>query len=170
MATLYDLTETYNDFLLRMVGDDEDFDATAFQITLEMLEDDIDGKLEALAIVYKDLMSDASAIDDEMKALKQRSDAKKRRAEWVKDYLILNMTKLGKSKFETSKAVISLPKPKPSVEVDAEHFIKWASENRDDLLRYKAPDPDKTKIKEALLNGDEIVGAGLVYKHTINIK
>lgn len=170
MATLYDLTETYNDFLLRMIGDDEDFDAAAFQITLEMLEDDIDGKLEALAIVYKDLMSDASAIDDEMKALKQRSDAKKRRAEWIKDYLILNMTKLGKSKFETSKAYISLPKPKPSVEVDAEHFIKWASENRDDLLRYKAPDPDKAKIKEALLNGDEIVGAGLVYKQTINIK
>lgn len=169
MNTLYTLSEQYKAFL-DMIENEEDVDATAFQITLEMLEDDIGGKLEALGIVYKDLMSDASAIDDEMKALKQRSDAKKRRAEWIKDYLILNMTMLGKSKFETAKAVISLPKPKPSVEVDAEHFISWASENRDDLLRYKAPEPDKTKIKEALLNGDEIVGAGLVYKQTITIK
>lgn len=169
MNTLYTLSEQYKAFL-DMIENEDDVDVTAFQITLEMLEDDIGGKIEALGIVYKELMADASAIDDEIKALKQRSDAKKRRAEWIKDYLILNMELLGKSKFETAKAVISLPKPKPSVEVDTEHFISWASENRDDLLRYKAPEPDKTKIKEALLNGDEIVGAGLVYKQTITIK
>lgn len=127
MNTLYDLSEQYKAFL-DMIENEDDFDVTAFQITLEMLEDDIGGKLEALGIVYKELTADASAIESEMKVLKQRAYAKKRRAEWIKDYLILNMTLLGKSKFETSKAVISLPKPKPSVEVDAEHFIAWASE------------------------------------------
>ena len=168
MNTLYELTEAYKNLI--DMADDESVDEEALRDTLEALTDSIENKLEGVAVVLKTMESEVNGIEAEMSELKRRAQIKKNRIESLKDYLILNMTLIDKKKFETSKAYISLPKPKSSVDVDSEHFITWAMENRDDLLRYKAPEPDKTKIKEALLKGEEIVGAGLVYKQTITIR
>jgi hypothetical protein len=50
-------------------------------------------------------------------------------------------------------------------------FAHWAQvNNRDDLLSYKEPTPNKTAIKAAIKSGQKISGASIVEKNNIQIK
>ena len=71
-------------------------------------------------------------------------------------------------KVETARNKITFLKSEP-VEVDAT-FLEWALKYRDDLITYGKPSANKTKIKEAIKNGQEIVGARIVSKKNIQIK
>ena len=71
--------------------------------------------------------------------------------------------------FKTSKCKVTFRKSR-SVEID-EDFILWAKQNnRDDLLRYKDPEVDKTKLKELLQNDEQFKYARIVENTNINIK
>lgn len=56
-----------------------------------------------------------------------------------------------------------------AVELD-DNFVEWAQENADDLLTYKAPEPNKTAIKDRLKEGGELSHATLVERQNISIK
>ena len=71
----------------------------------------------------------------------------------------------------TPRVVISFRKSE-AVEIENESdFVAWAqSQNRDDLLTYKDPVPNKTAIKKAIKDGQNVSGAELLGKANIQIK
>jgi hypothetical protein len=79
------------------------------------------------------------------------------------------MAFIGKSKIETPRNRIIIRKNPDSVLL-GEDFLNWAQKNADKFLNFREPEPDKTKIKEALKNGEKIPHACLIQKERIEIK
>ena len=75
-------------------------------------------------------------------------------------------------KVDEPLAKLTIRQNAESVEVaDELGFIDWAQRNdRDDLLRYSAPDINKTAVKDAIRSGAEIPGAQLVRTKSLIIK
>ena len=53
---------------------------------------------------------------------------------------------------------------------DENEFISWANEEHDDFLRFKAPEINKTAVKNALKSGAEIPFASLTRSQSLTIK
>lgn len=132
---------------------------------LEKLSMEKDRKIENLLMLYKDTLAQADAIKSEVDALAERQKSLMNKAERLKTFAGVV---LRGEPFETAKVKVSY-KNSESVET-TEEFIAWAKANRDDLLRYKEPEADKKKIKEALKNGDSLRGASIVTKQGMQIK
>jgi len=131
-------------------------------IDLEMAKEE---KIENTALLIKNLKSESKAIADEVKSLNARKTVIDNQVERVLKFLD---TALAGEKFSTAKAAISF-RSTPSIEVDDE-FVAWAQVNASDLLRYKAPEADKTKIKEWLRNGIEVDHAREVVNRSVVIR
>ena len=84
------------------------------------------------------MISDAQALKNEIDALTERKKKSESKAEQIKAWLA---DILSGSKFETARTQMFWRKSK-TVEVD-DDFVGWARDNRDDLLTFKEPTPDK---------------------------
>lgn len=132
---------------------------------LDQLQMDKEHKIENLLMFYKDTLAQAKVIKEEVESLEERQRILLNKADRLKRFA---EDVLKGETFETAKVKVSYRKSE-SVET-TEDFIAWAKKNRDDLLRYKEPETDKKKIKAALLNGEELLGASIVTKQSIQIK
>ncbi len=162
MAKLYEIDQAILDCVDSETGeiiDPERLDA----LQIERTE-----KIEKVACWYKNLVSDAAAIKAEKDALAEREASARYKAEGLKKWLTYALD--GK-KISTPKVAITFRKSE-SVEIEDEKEFIYAAQdaNRDDLLTYKDPTPNKTAIKAALKDGLDIYGARLVEKQNIQIK
>ena len=121
---------------------------------------DFDDKVEGIALWIKDLLSDAAAIKAEKDKLNERQKVCENKAKNLKEYL---SGFLAGQKFKTPRVAISYRK---SESVNVSDIWKIP----DDYLKYKDPEPDKTKIKSALKAGVSIPGVELIENRNIQIK
>ena len=117
-------------------------------------------KLESIGLYYKNTMALAESIKAEKMNLEKRQKQEERRAESLKRYM---QKSLNGEPFKTSKVAVSYRKAS-SVQINYEDLIP------ENFLRYKDPEPDKTKIKEALKAGNIVPGAELVENVSMSIK
>lgn len=132
---------------------------------LEALQGERDQKVENLALAYKNMTAEAKAIRAEEEALAARrrsTEAKAERARKYLDYVLAG------EKFKTARVAVSYRK-NTSVRL-APDFIEWAQENAEELLRYKAPEANKTEIAAILRAGGAVHGAELIESQTMSIK
>lgn len=126
-----------------------------------------DEKIERTAMWVKELTAMEKAIKEEEDALKERRQAIGNKKERLCDLLtgVLNG-----QKFSTAKVSIGFRKSS-AVEV-ADGFVQaaLADDRYLDYLKFKTPKPDKTAIKNAILNGVEIPGAAIVERVNMTIK
>lgn len=123
-----------------------------------------DQKLENLAMYIKNQQAEADMIKAEADKLAERAKAKANEAKRCKDYLANFMaTYFDGKKFETPRVRLSW-RASESVEVSGIDALP------DEYLRFKDPEPDKTKIKAALKAGVELKGCQLVAKQNLQIK
>ena len=88
----------------------------------------------------------------------------------MREYLMDCMKQANISKIDEPRAVISLRNNPESVEIsDETEFIGWAADH-DEYLRYKAPEINKTAVKNALKSGAEIPFAALTRSQSLTIK
>ena len=75
-------------------------------------------------------------------------------------------------KIETAKAKISIRNNPASLKIDDEQaFIQMLeSSGRTELLKYAAPEPKKTDIKNLIKGGEKFTGASLVASESLIIK
>lgn len=164
------LYEVANDYLALMQAiENDELPEEAIADTLEAIKGEVEIKADNIACLLKNIESDIKAIKDEETRLAERRKAKEKSYERIKLYLSDTLQKLGINKVETARNNIAFRKSE-SVEIDEDTFFSWAQKNRDDLLTYSDPKPNKTEIKRALKGGAEIVGASLVNKQNIQIK
>ena len=132
---------------------------------LDKLQMERDTKLENVACWIKDLKAEAEALKNEKQALAERQRVAENKAESLKKWLA---SALQGEKFKTPKCAISFRKSE-AVEVTDEGLNNLMKEH-DELLTYKAPEPNKTKIKQALKDGLSVEGVQLVQNTSTIIK
>ena len=132
---------------------------------LSSLQMERDAKIENVACWIKDLKAEAEAIKQEKQALAERQKVAENKAESLKKWLAYA---LQGEKFKTPKCAISFRKSE-AVEVTDEGLNNLMKEH-DELLTYKAPEPNKTKIKQALKDGLSVEGVQLVQNTSTIIK
>ena len=132
---------------------------------LDKLQMERDTKLENVACWIKDLKAEAEALKNEKQALAERQKVAENKAESLKKWLAYA---LQGEKFKTPKCAISFRKSE-AVEVTDEGLNNLMKEH-DELLTYKAPEPNKTAIKQALKDGLSVEGVQLVQNISTIIK
>ena len=124
-----------------------------------------DAKIENVALWIKDLKAEAEAIKNEKMALAERQRVAENKAESLKNWLAYA---LNGEKFSTAKCSISFRKTE-SVEVTDEG-IDNLIKSHDELLTYKAPEPNKKAIKQAIKDGLSVQVVQLVQTTSTIIK
>ena len=132
---------------------------------LDALQMERDAKIENVALWIKDLKAEAEAIKAEKMALAERQRVAENKAESLKKWLAYA---LDGQKFSTAKCAISFRNTE-KVEISDVGMIRLMKEH-DELLTYKAPEPNKTAIKQALKDGLTVQGVQLVQNMSTIIK
>ena len=132
---------------------------------LNELELERDAKIENVACWIKELKAEAEAIKAEKLALAERQKVAENKAESLKKWLAFA---LNGEKFKTAKCSVSFRKTE-SVEVTDEGLSNLMKEH-DELLTYKAPEPNKKAIKDALKDGLSVQGVRLECNTSVIIK
>ena len=132
---------------------------------LDALNMERDAKIENVACWIKDLRAENEAIKSEKQKLDSRRKVNDNKIESLMGWLnyALNGTK-----FKTGKCAISF-RASESVEV-TEEGLEALMKEHDELLTYKAPEPNKTAIKQALKDGLTVEGVELVRNTNVIIK
>lgn len=157
MATLYELNDALRDFELEI---DEETGEISNLVELDELRMEFDEKVENVALMIKNLLSDAEAYKREKESFAKKEQVAKNKAERLKDYLAYN---LAGEKFKTDRVQISY-RHSDSVEIFDPALLPAK------YLRMKAPEPKKMEIKLALKAGEQVKGAILVEKDSIQIR
>ena len=150
--TLYQLNDTIRKAI--ELGFDEETGEIFDTDYIEALELQRDEKIENIALFIKNLKAEAEAIKAEKMNLARRQQTAENKAEWLKQYLAKC---LDGEKFFTPKVAISYRKSQ-TVE-----FIDGFDVNQlpEQYQRKVEPEADKTALKDALKEGQEIYGVYL---------
>ena len=152
---------------------DEEVDEDQLIQICEKIELEIEDKADGYAKIIKDLDGTIKALDAEEKRLKDRKNSLKNRQAWLKSNLENSMKAIGKTKFKTDLFSFNIQKNPASVKIDnTEAFIQQCQKDgRDDLLKYTAPEINKTALKEAMMkDGEYFEGAELVQTESLRIR
>ena len=139
--TIYEINEEILNCIDLETGEIIDIDR------LNDLQLERDAKIENVACWIKELKAEAEAIKAEKLVLAERQKVAENKAESLKKWLAYA---LQGEKFKTAKCSVSFRKTE-SVEVTDEGLNNLMKEH-DELLTYKAPEPNKTAIKNAIKN------------------
>ena len=132
---------------------------------LDKLNMAFDEKIENLCLYAKSLRAEASAIKDEEKNLKERREAKERKADNIEDYISRNLQ--GK-KFETARVKVSWRKSE-SVEILNEDAVPDSFLDIQ-VVRKPMKAEIKKRLKEAEAKGEEIPWAKLNVNNNMSLK
>ena len=153
--TLYEIADNYRNFFEAV--ESGDVPENAVNDTLEALDGELDSKVENIACMIKNWLTLAEDQKKEANNLKDLADGNEKRAKRWREWLTMCLTTAGKKKVETARCCVTIRKGQNSTQVDDINFVKWAIDNnRDDLLTYKDPTPNKSAIKVALESGDSV--------------
>lgn len=152
MSSLYDIEQRYLAALDAATDPENDFaPMEVFKDTLDGIEGEAEDKIHNVIRYARNLESEADAIKQAMASMKIRLDAKRRRAEHLREYAMEGMQVIGKKKLEWPDFVASVAPSPESVVVDDEESVP------DDYCRYTRA-LDKKLIASALREGYEIPG------------
>lgn len=164
MATLYQLTERWNNLLEGCWHVDEETGEVFSPEDIDEVQASFEEKAENVALFVKNLDAEIKAIKDEEETLRARRVRKERHAERLRAYLLDCMNNVGKRTFETSKAAMSLRRVK-SVHIADENAIP--PEYCKTTVKTA---PDKRAIGYALKEGKSVPGCALAERDSISIK
>lgn len=140
-----------------------EIDETQLAIYLEQLQLDRKTKIDNIAVYVKNLEAEAVAIRAEEKKLKERREAKERKAERLKNYIKISMMLQGETKFESARVSMALRNSKAVVvdesKLESVYFINKIVQS-----------VDKKAIKAALEAGILVEGAMLEERKNLQIK
>ena len=157
--TIYEINEEILNCIDLETGEIIDIDR------LNDLQLERDAKIENVACWIKELKAEAEAIKAEKLALAERQRVAENKAESLKKWLAYA---LQGEKFKTAKCSVSFRKTE-SVEVTDEGLSNLMKEH-DELLTYKAPEPNKKAIKDAIKDGLSVEGVRLGCNTSVIIK
>lgn len=171
MASIYELTGTMLQLMDMLY--DEDIDEKELLAACETVELQIEDKADGYAKILKNMDADIKGLQTEERRLKERRQSLEHRKTRLEYNLEQSMKAIGKTKFKTDLFSFNIQKNPAKAEVKNEQaFIEWCEKNgRDDLLRFKGPEINKTALKDAILKDGEVIdGAEIVQTEGLRIR
>ena len=173
----YELAEQYNEIRamldsgVAVTEDAQDYDyEQALRDTLDGIGGELEEKAEDIAVIIKELTAEAAALREEEYNLAERRKAKENRVRWLTQYLADNMQAAGLTKVDKPRATLSFRKSKGVRIDDEEGFILWAEEAGQSRFLNVKTTVNKTAIRDALKAGDELPGAVIEERQSLQIK
>ena len=151
MANIYDITSDW--FRVQDMMEDPELDSQTLADTLEAIEGELEIKAENYAKVMKNLEGDIVAIKAEIDRLTAKKRAIENNIKNMKATLQSVMEVTGKTKFKTDLFSFGIQKNAPSVVIDTD-----INNLPPEFLKFKEPEVNKTAIKEAIQNGEDLSG------------
>lgn len=147
-STLYEITGQYLQ-LLEMLEDAGNLEEQVIKDTLEGIEGELEIKADGYARIIRELDAGADKFEEEAKRMQALADSRRNRSRILKNNLYNSMKMTGKTKFKTDLFSFGIQKNGgvqplemvPDVEIPDEYLKK---------------EPDNSKIREALKNGEEL--------------
>ncbi len=150
--TIYEIT---NDYLqLMQMMEDPEMDPQTLADTMEGIEGELEVKAENCGKVLRNLEGNIEALKSEEERFKKRRQALENNAKRLKLALQGAMEVTGKTKIKTDLFSFSIRKNAPAVVMD-EPYIENVPER---FLKYSDPTINRTAIKEAIQNGEDLEG------------
>lgn len=156
-VSLYDIHEA-KDFINAM----EEVTDEGLQEYSKALQVQENNKVNAIASYFRELEMTVDMAKIESKRLKELADYYERRQDRLKQVLKYSMEAHGIEKIETDKFRISFRKSE-SIEVDDVEML-------DDKFCTVKISANKTAIKQAIKDGEEVCGARIVTNNNLQIK
>lgn len=157
----YEIDSALRELYENAINDDGEL-SPELEWQIEKLEMERDRKIEGCGIVYKEMLAEAKALGEEVKALAERKKVAENKAERLK-YFLSGQMRDGE-KIKTERIAISWRKSE-RVEIDPLQADRLPLEYQ----RVKT-EPDKTALKDALKAGKQIEGVLLVTSQNLQIK
>lgn len=151
MSSIYELTQDY--LIISEMMENPELDPEFLADTMEAVDGELEVKAENYAKVMKNLDGDIEALDNEIRRLTSRKKALENNIKNMKMALQSMMTITGKTKFKTDLFSFGIQKNAPSVVIDTD-----INNLPTEFLKFREPEVDKTKLKEALKNGEDLSG------------
>ena len=163
--TIYEIT---NDYLqLMQMMEDSELDPQTLADTMEGIEGELEDKADNYARVMKNMEADLNGIKAEIERLSTRKKTIENNIKRMKEALQFSMETTGKTKFKTELFSFGIRKNAPAVVMD-EPYIENVPER---FLKYSDPTINRTAIKEAIQNGEDLEGlAHLEQSKSLTIK
>lgn len=156
--TLFEIDKAIQDFEFEV---DEETGEILNPNALEELEMAREQKIENVGLYIKNLEAEATAVENQEKIFADRKKRIRKKIEGLKGFLGYA---LDGQKFKTDRVEMSFRKSE-SVLVKDEYLVP---DNLCDFTMVRKP--NKTAIKSALKNGEEIMGVELIEKKNVQIK
>lgn len=147
---LYEITKQLNDLLAM-----EDIPREQIEDTINMIEEEFEGKAEMVAAYIRELEADESGMKVEIDRLSERKRVLSAKIDNLKDYLRQNMLASGKTNIKGKLFSITLGKPSPVLDV----FIPVDQLPEQYIVVKKSA--DNAALKAALKAGTEIKGCAI---------
>ena len=151
MSNIYELSQDY--LIISEMMEDPELDPEFLADTMEAVEGALEIKAENYAKVMKNLEGDVAALKAEETRLSEKRKAIENNIKNMKMALQSMMTITGKTKFKTDLFSFGIQKNAPSVVIDTD-----INNLPTEFLKFREPEVDKTKLKEALKNGEDLSG------------
>ena len=159
---LYQLKQNYQTIADYIDNADEIDEQTLFD-TWESIDEAFDDKVISTAYVIRNNDADIETIANEIKRLTKLKRQKENANVSLKNYLKDNMLQLDKTKVKGDLFTVSVRNNAESV------FISNEKQIPQDFVTYE-PKIEKTKIKQAIKNGEHVAGAELVRTQSLSIR
>jgi len=161
MIALYKIADEYRQAL--DIDVDTELDAQALADLLGEVEARFEDKAAQVVGYWRNMEAEAEAYKAEADRLVERARVIRRRGDAVREYLALEMRRVGMAECRAGTSTLKFVKNPWAVEVEDVGRLP------DEYLRHKPPEPDKTKIAEALKAGVQVDGARLVQSERLKI-
>lgn len=159
--TLYEIAQEMANLIDPETGELKDYEA--FE-ALEMAKEE---KIDNMAKWVLDLEAEAKMVKERADELTKRAQSAKKKAERLREFL---QEFLAGEKRKTADYTIGYRRTEAVEITDEDRAIAWLMEHNDEALTYQAPKISKTAVKEMLKAGNEIPGAELVERQSMQIK
>lgn len=147
---LYEITKQLNELLAM-----EDIPRDQIEDTINMIEEEFEGKAEMVAAYISELEADEAGMKAEIDRLSERKRMLTAKIDNLKDYLRQNMLASGKTNIKGKLFSITLGKPSPVLDVLV------PVEQLPEQYRVVNFSADNAAIKAALKAGTEIKGCAI---------
>lgn len=169
--SLYDLT---GDMLVLMNNlYNPEIDEEELWHHVEAVEMAIEDKADGYAKIIKMMDANINAIDTELQRLTAIKKTLGNRKSMLMNNLEGSMKAIGKTKFKTNlfSFVVYNNPPKVVINNEAEFLEACMKAGREEFIKYKTPELNKSAIKNAILKDGEILdGAEIVQEESLRIR
>ena len=160
---LYKIANDYLNIARQLA--DLDLDDTTIKDTLDGASGDFEAKAWNVAALIQQFEGDVGVIKDAEQRMASRRRTLERRCEWMRDYLLVQLLRVGIHEIDSPEFVIRLRDNPPKVVFDDESAVPDEFKRRETVVSIS-----KDSLRKSLLDGQSVPGAHLEREKRLVIK